>query len=564
MRRGAVLRCSAAALVSSCAISSHPMPPMSLDVLEPRMVYLKPSSSPHRKPSVLFPVNVDAIPSSAVAINPCDLGTALPTYRIASPSCDYYALRIPLLKAGFRRVPDEASPFSSNIVWGKSAPVTSASPRWDQYVPRNAFQKFNHFPRSHKHLGCKRGMAQSLRRWEASVTQAFTPQTFFYPSERSIIEKVMTEGAPAKRFIWKPARGSCGRGIMISRSGANDPSWRSIINEIDHKASDPEAHEMARLSYSSYVVQEYIEDPLLIDNRKLDLRLYVGVTSFDPLVVYLHTEGLVRFAAEPYGGNSPPSTNSANDVRFKHLTNYSLGRKLEVDQQTSLDLKWPLSKFRSRLDELHGHSHPTLSFDTLMGKAKHAIVETLLSSKRNISSAAGAQAVGSGSDNFLELFGFDIMFDATGNAWLIEVNTLPSLESSSAMDYHIKSSVTTDLLNMAQLELFDRPLSVFETCGLAPPPGSESVVSPSVARRNVGRPDGFIHSDAVGGNQMSDSEKLFDLQMKLKDQETYRGGFERIFPNTTATQVVHHHQVLTEWDYAAADFLSSSHASPAK
>uniref|UniRef100_A0A0A9Y0R7 Tubulin polyglutamylase TTLL5 n=1 Tax=Lygus hesperus TaxID=30085 RepID=A0A0A9Y0R7_LYGHE len=93
----------------------------------------------------------------------------------------------------------------------------------------------------------------------------------------------------------------------------------------------------------------------------MDLRLYVVVTSFDPLVVYLHEQGLVRLAAQTYdtSHNSSPSsqnlstacvdgsynnsknTNSGDTFHgngaqsrhkshfdvYRHLTNYSVGRK---------------------------------------------------------------------------------------------------------------------------------------------------------------------------------------------------------------------------------------------
>lgn len=49
-----------------------------------------------------------------------------------------------------------------------------------------------------------------------------------------------------------------------------------------------------------YLVSEYIVNPHLINNFKYDLRIYVLVTSFDPLRVYIYKEGLVRFCTEPY------------------------------------------------------------------------------------------------------------------------------------------------------------------------------------------------------------------------------------------------------------------------
>jgi len=44
------------------------------------------------------------------------------------------------------------------------------------------------------------------------------------------------------------------------------------------------------------VVQEYLNNPYLIDGLKFDMRIYVLVMSCDPLKIFVHKEGLVRFA----------------------------------------------------------------------------------------------------------------------------------------------------------------------------------------------------------------------------------------------------------------------------
>jgi tubulin polyglutamylase TTLL6/13 len=63
-------------------------------------------------------------------------------------------------------------------------------------------------------------------------------------------------------------------------------------------------------------------NPLLIDGLKFDLRIYVLITGCDPLRIFIHEEGLARFATEDY---SPPNKHNFNDV-FVHLTNYSINK----------------------------------------------------------------------------------------------------------------------------------------------------------------------------------------------------------------------------------------------
>jgi hypothetical protein len=51
---------------------------------------------------------------------------------------------------------------------------------------------------------------------------------------------------------------------------------------------------------SERVIQSYIHSPLLLKNKKWDLRVYVAIVSYDPLVAFVNKEGLARFCTEDY------------------------------------------------------------------------------------------------------------------------------------------------------------------------------------------------------------------------------------------------------------------------
>ena len=99
------------------------------------------------------------------------------------------------------------------------------------------------------------------------------------------------------------------------------------------------------------VVAKYIDNPLLVNGHKWDLRLYVAVTSYDPLCIYLYEEGLVRFATVRYDSTGKNLWNPC-----MHLCNYRLMQLLKLEQWFTIDtcngkrLEIILSMFRIRYD----------------------------------------------------------------------------------------------------------------------------------------------------------------------------------------------------------------------
>ena len=108
-------------------------------------------------------------------------------------------------------------------------------------------------------------------------------------------------------YIVKPPASSRGRGVRMLREGDFErltATRRGRTGDADGARRDDKSDKTSR---KSVLVQRYIRDPHLLDGYKYDLRVYVALTSLDPLRVFLYREGLVRLATEKYvdGGADP-------------------------------------------------------------------------------------------------------------------------------------------------------------------------------------------------------------------------------------------------------------------
>lgn len=58
--------------------------------------------------------------------------------------------------------------------------------------------------------------------------------------------------------------------------------------------------DIPKVTNQEWIVQPYIDKPLLLGKKKFDLRLYVLISSVSPYICYLNEEGLARFCVEDY------------------------------------------------------------------------------------------------------------------------------------------------------------------------------------------------------------------------------------------------------------------------
>ena len=92
-----------------------------------------------------------------------------------------------------------------------------------------------------------------------------------------------------------------------------------------YNISMPQFHEVLKRDTQkrrNFVLQRYIENPLLVGGYKFHMRIFLLLTSMNPPCGYLHHGGQVLFSTKKYSYDH--STLGANFDKYAHLTNWSI------------------------------------------------------------------------------------------------------------------------------------------------------------------------------------------------------------------------------------------------
>ena len=188
----------------------------------------------------------------------------------------------------------------------------------------------------------------------------FIPKTYLLPNEFAYLEAEM-EKDKEKLWIAKPAASSQGKGIIVTNK----------LAEIPQKGTP-------------HIVSEYINNPLLFDGFKFDLRVYVAITSINPLRMYIYEDGLTRFATGKYNTSL---TGNKKQSKFTHLTNYSLNKfnpNFIANTDAAADgvgSKWSLQALRKAFRD------QGIDDNAIFKKIEDVIIKTILSAENVIFNA---------------------------------------------------------------------------------------------------------------------------------------------------------------------------------
>ncbi|KAI9341181.1 tubulin-tyrosine ligase/Tubulin polyglutamylase, partial [Obelidium mucronatum] len=236
----------------------------------------------------------------------------------------------------------------------------------------------------------------------------FLPTTFTLPGDYNLFVEEFKKN-PSNVWIMKPTDKARGIGIFIINK----------LQQIKKWSRDSKMWSYANCK-DTYVVSKYIDNPLLIGGKKFDLRLYVLVTNWRPIVAYKYAQGFCRFCTVKYTSDVGDLDNS-----FMHLTNVSI-QKYGDDYNESNGGKWSLKNLILYLQGTRGKA----ATDKLL----HDIDSIFVNSLRAV------QSIMTNDKHCFECYGYDIIVDADLRPWLIEVNASPSLSATTASDRLMKVS----------------------------------------------------------------------------------------------------------------------------
>ncbi|RVE57802.1 hypothetical protein OJAV_G00202890 [Oryzias javanicus] len=374
-------------------------------------------------------------------------------------------------------------------------------------------QKLNHFPGTFQ-IGRKDRLWRNLSKMRHRFGKqefSFFPRTFILPQDVKLLRKAWEDGGSRQKWIIKPPASARGTGIQVIHKWSQMPHKRPLL------------------------VQKYLHKPYLISGNKFDLRIYVYVPCYDPLRIYIFSDGLVRFASCKYSSSMKTLGN-----KFMHLTNYSVNKK-NAEYQTNSDdkacqgHKWALKALWQFLGSRG------VNTSRIWEKIKDIIIKTVIASEPYVHSYMKMHVKSPYSCH--ELFGFDIMLDENLKPWILEVNISPSLHSSSALDVSIKGQMIRDLLNLAGFRLPQREEEVSpcssassSTSSLSGDGSKPAVSADERVKRSFYLSQRYADQDLLASVLDVLTPEDVRVLAESEDELSRRGDFERIFPSPSSSR----------------------------
>ncbi|XP_056671402.1 tubulin polyglutamylase TTLL7 isoform X2 [Monodelphis domestica] len=407
-------------------------------------------------------------------------------------------VRLVIDELGFVKTRDEDE--TSNLIW------CDAAVQQEKIAELQNYQRINHFPGMGE-ICRKDFLARNMTKMIKCNPQEYTfvPRTWIFPSEYTQFQnyvKELKKRRKQKTFIVKPANGAMGHGISLVRNAEK-------LSAQDH-----------------LIVQEYIDKPFLMEGYKFDLRIYILITSCDPLKIFLYHDGLVRMGTEKY---SPPNDTNLSQL-FMHLTNYSVNKHNERFERDETEDKGSKRSIKWFTEFLQTNKYDVAKF---WNDISELVVKTLIVAEPHVLHAyrmcRPGQPPGSESVCF-EVLGFDILLDRKLKPWLLEINRAPSFGTDQKIDFDVKKGVLLNALKLLNIRTSDKRRNLAKQKAEAQ---KRLYGQGSVKRLSPGSSDWEKQRHRIERRKEELKERLAQVRRQVSKEEhenRHMGNYRRIYP----------------------------------
>ena len=297
------------------------------------------------------------------------------------------------------------------------------------YQERNKYQFIGKFPFDNTF---KDGLNIYYNKLKSKFPEEYNyiTETFLFPEQKKEIYQKFENYHynPEDVWLFKPAWDSFGHGIKI-------------LDNYDDIKNAREKH---------FLISRYLMNPLLINNKKFDMRAYILVTGMNPLKIYFYRDGYLKISVKNFTLEHEYIRDDCVHITTSD-TNLECFDGKEYKYDTNIyDVNsnfWSYLYFE-RYCAKHG-----INYTDIMEQMKDIFIKTLISLDSNFLDLMKKR--NKYDRNTYQLYGLDLIVDQNNRVYLLELNRNPSMRNGHGVCDYMYDNLITDILNIVGIVPFN-------------------------------------------------------------------------------------------------------------